>query len=65
MPPLPKKRYPKARQGKRRSHLALKIVGLTKCPQCQTMRRPHHACPVCGNYKGREAVEVQGASVDE
>ena len=65
MPPLPKKRYPKARQGKRRSHLALKLTGLTRCPQCRTMRRPHHACPVCGYYKGREAVEVQGPSLGE
>ena len=50
MVPLPKKRYPKSRQGKRRSHLALKLTGLTRCPQCRTMRRPHHACPVCGFY---------------
>lgn len=65
MPPLPKKRYPKARQGARRSHLALKLVGLTRCPQCRTMRRPHHPCPVCGQYKGREAISVQGLSIDE
>ena len=65
MPPLPKKRYPKARQGKRRSHLALKLTGLTRCPNCRTMRLPHHACPVCGHYKGREAVEVQGPALGE
>jgi large subunit ribosomal protein L32 len=65
VPPLPKKRYPKARQGKRRSHLALKLTGLTRCARCRAMRRPHHACPVCGYYKGREAVEVQAPSLDE
>ena len=63
MVPLPKKRYPKARQGKRRSHLALKVQALTRCPQCRTMRKPHHACPVCGHYKGREAVVVAGPSL--
>jgi large subunit ribosomal protein L32 len=63
MVPLPKKRYPKARQGKRRSHLALQVKGLTRCPQCRTMRKPHHACPVCGQYKGREAVVVAGPSL--
>jgi large subunit ribosomal protein L32 len=64
VPPLPKKRYPKARKGKRRSHLALKLTGLTQCPQCGTMRRPHHACPTCGHYKGREAVVVPGLERD-
>ena len=46
MPPLPKKRYPKARQGKRRSHLALKLTGLTRCPQCRTPIRPYDNVPV-------------------
>jgi large subunit ribosomal protein L32 len=65
VPPVPKKRYPKARQGARRSHLALKLAALTRCPQCRAPRRPHHACPVCGTYRGRAAVEVKGPTVAE
>jgi large subunit ribosomal protein L32 len=62
LPPLPKRKYPKARQGKRRSHLALKPAQLTRCPQCRSARLPHTACPTCGFYKGVQAVEVSSRS---
>jgi len=65
VPPLPKRKYPKARQGKRRSHLHLTPAQTTLCPQCNTPRLPHHACPTCGYYKGREAVEVAKPSLNE
>ncbi len=65
MPPLPKRKYPKSRQGKRRSHIKLTITRLTECPQCHSMRRPHHACPTCGHYKGREAITVASPSLNE
>ena len=61
MPPLPKRKYPKARQGKRRSHLALKPAALTRCPQCRNPRLPHSACPTCGFYKRVDAVTVKRA----
>jgi large subunit ribosomal protein L32 len=63
--PLPKRKYPKARQGKRRSHLALKPTGLSRCPQCRNARLPHTACPTCGFYKGALAVEVKAAKAAE
>jgi large subunit ribosomal protein L32 len=59
VPPLPKRKYPKARQGKRRSHLALKPTGLTRCPQCRNPRLPHTACPTCGFYKDGVAIDVK------
>ena len=65
MPPLPKRKYPKARQGKRRSHLALKPQGLTRCTNCRNARLPHTACPTCGFYKGSVAVEVKAAKTAE
>ncbi len=65
MPPLPKRKYPKARQGKRRSHLALKPASLARCPQCHSARLPHTACPSCGFYKGVAAVEVKGPKASE
>ena len=58
MPPLPKRKYPKTQQRKRRSHLALKPTGLTRCPQCRSARLPHTACPTCGFYKRAKAVDV-------
>jgi large subunit ribosomal protein L32 len=58
MPPVPKKKTPKSRQGMRRSHLQSKAPHLSECPRCHSPRLPHHACPSCGFYKGREAVAV-------
>lgn len=65
MPPLPKRKYPKAAQGKRRSHLALKPAALTRCPQCRSARLPHTACPACGFYKRASAVAVKGPKAEE
>jgi large subunit ribosomal protein L32 len=56
---LPKRKYAKARQGERRGHLKLTSPAMAKCPQCGGPVQPHHACPACGNYNGREAVEIK------
>ncbi len=56
---LPKKKYPKSRQGKRRSHLARSIPQLVDCPQCHTPKLPHHVCPTCGTYAGRQVTEIK------
>ena len=56
---LPKRKYAKARQGKRRSHLGLTPPSLEDCPQCHSPKLPHHVCPTCGSYGGREAVPVE------
>lgn len=62
MPPLPKRKYAKARQGKRREHLGIAPPVLVKCAQCGSPMQPHHACPTCGNYNGREAVEIKSSA---
>ncbi len=59
MGPLPKRKIPKARRGDRRSHLALKPTGLDVCPQCHSPKLPHHACPTCGTYEGREVIKIE------
>jgi large subunit ribosomal protein L32 len=58
MPPVPKRKAPRTRQGNRRSHHHANPVGLTQCPQCRNPRLPHHVCPTCGYYKGRTAIAV-------
>jgi len=55
---VPKKRHTKSRRNKRRSHLALKKVAFSLCPKCKEPILPHHFCPFCGTYKGREVVDV-------
>ena len=57
----PKRKYSKARQGERRSHLHLNVSGASLCPQCHEMRRSHTVCPHCGYYNGRQVVEVESA----
>ena len=56
---LPKQKYAKARQGKRRSHLALTPPSLNACPQCHGIKLSHHVCPTCGSYAGREVIEME------
>ena len=58
MAPLPKKKTSKSRNRRRRMHLAAPVVNLVPCPQCRSPRLPHHACPVCGTYRGREVLVV-------
>ena len=57
---LPKRKYAKARQGKRRSHLRLTLPPLDYCPQCHSPKLSHHVCLICGSYAGREVIEVEG-----
>ncbi|NLL89939.1 MAG: 50S ribosomal protein L32 [Dehalococcoidales bacterium] len=59
MTPLPKRKTPKAKQGQRRSHLALTPKALMNCPQCGSAKLQHHACTNCGTYAGKEAIEIK------
>lgn len=57
--PNPKRRHSKSRRDKRRTHKHLAAPNLMACPQCQEVKRPHHACMSCGTYNGREVIAVQ------
>jgi len=56
---LPKQKTAKARRGKRRSHFGLDPPRLDYCPQCHSPKLPHHVCPTCGSYAGREVIEIK------
>lgn len=56
---VPKRRVSHARQGDRRSHLAIAAPRLEECPHCHESKLPHHACPNCGYYNGRPALELK------
>jgi large subunit ribosomal protein L32 len=32
---------------------------LVRCSHCGSMRLPHHACPDCGTYKGKEVLDIE------
>jgi len=51
---VPKKKTSPSRRNMRRSHHALKPVAYGECPNCGELKRPHHLCPSCGYYDGRE-----------
>ncbi|HYA02009.1 MAG TPA: 50S ribosomal protein L32 [Syntrophobacteria bacterium] len=53
---LPKKRHSRSRRDKRRTHDRLKETSLSLCSQCNEPKLPHHACPSCGTYRGREVI---------
>ncbi|MDY0297263.1 MAG: 50S ribosomal protein L32 [Acidobacteriota bacterium] len=51
---LPKRRHSHQRTHKRRSHDALKVEGLSVCPNCKEPKLPHRVCRNCGYYAGRQ-----------
>ena len=55
---IPKRKISKGRRDRRRAHDGLSRVNLIRCPQCGEPRLPHHVCPSCGTYKGREVVDM-------
>jgi large subunit ribosomal protein L32 len=59
MTPLPKRKVSKGRRNRRRAHDALVPRTLVQCTNCGEIRRPHHVCPHCGYYKGREVISVE------
>jgi large subunit ribosomal protein L32 len=61
---VPKRRVSHARQGERRAHLAISLPALEECSHCHEMKQPHHVCPNCGYYQGRQAVEPKPAADD-
>lgn len=55
---LPKRKLSSRRRGNRRSHDRAFVMQLTRCPRCRSLRPHHHACPTCGYYKDRVAIEI-------
>ena len=62
---VPKRKVSKARQGERRSHLAISAPPLVECEHCHELHRAHHVCPTCGWYNGREAVTIEAVGPAE
>lgn len=58
---VPKRKTSPSRRNMRRSHHALKPVLAMECPNCGELKLPHHVCPACGFYDGREVLAQPGA----
>lgn len=51
---VPRKKVSRSKRNMRRSHDALRRAAPTDCPDCGESKLPHHICPSCGTYRGRE-----------
>ena len=56
---VPKRKWSKARTGKRKSQWKLSAPTLVSCPQCHAYKMPHKVCGECGFYKGKEVVHIE------
>lgn len=60
---VPKKKVSKARRDRRRAHnFRVEAPTLSTCPNCKSAVRPHHVCPTCGQYQGRQVLNVEKAA---
>lgn len=56
---VPKKRKSQSKVRMRRaSNWKLGAPARSNCPKCASAKLPHTVCPVCGWYKGRQAIDV-------
>lgn len=56
--PVPKRKTGRSVARSRKAHDALEAPSQSVCPQCHQPKLPHHVCPACGYYKGKEIVET-------
>jgi large subunit ribosomal protein L32 len=55
---VPKSHHTKSKRNRRRANIFLTAPNLTACPKCGKPVLPHHACPNCGFYRGREVIDT-------
>ena len=58
---VPKRRRSKTKRLSRRSHDALTVTTTATCKNCGAKVLPHHVCPECGQYNGKQVVETKEA----
>ncbi|MCI5745549.1 MAG: 50S ribosomal protein L32 [Erysipelotrichaceae bacterium] len=58
---VPKRRVSKTKRNTRRAHDALSVTTISTCPNCGAKVLPHHVCPSCGQYDGKQVVAKKEA----
>ncbi len=56
---VPKRKKSKSKRDSRRANKKTEAPNLSTCPECGEAKLPHHACPSCGQYKGRTVIETE------
>lgn len=54
--PGPKSRISRSRRGMRRAHDFAVPKTVVSCLNCGALVKPHHVCPSCGYYNGKQVV---------
>jgi len=55
---VPKRKQSKMKGRQRRTHYKALAPTVVKCANCGEPKRPHHVCPHCGVYRGRQFLKV-------
>lgn len=55
---VPSKRRTSRSKKERAAHFAVNKKATAKCSKCDSVTLPHHACPNCGTYRGKEGIDV-------
>ncbi len=56
---VPQRRTSKTAKRLRRSHIGLKVNGVTICEHCGAMIKQHTVCPKCGYYDGKDVLHLK------
>lgn len=56
---LPSKKRTNRSKRERAAHFALKKITIGKCEKCNSAILPHHVCQNCGNYRGKQIMNVE------
>ena len=56
---VPFRRTSKTKKRMRRTHLKKVAPNIVSCKNCGEPITPHRACTACGNYKGKEVIQVK------
>ena len=59
---VPQNRVTRSKRNMRRAHDALGTSAHAECANCGELKRPHHVCPSCGHYDGREVMNTEDAA---
>ena len=62
---VPRKKVTRSKRNMRRAHDSLTVANLSECSNCGEMKLPHHVCPACGFYAGREVMPPKADDYDD
>lgn len=56
---VPKRKHSKSRKRIKKACWKIIAPNLRPCPACSFLSRSHYACPQCGQYKGKQVINIK------